>query len=305
MDFEMHLEDNLFSLFIELKNCTYKHSNYTFFQVFDNKKRDIFKAEVRDRVVHQVVYEYLLAHFGESFISDSYASRISKGQYRAINTLRYFIKLVSCGCHGPVYVLKCDVKKYFDNIDHDVLIGLIVAKIGGKCRDKVEENDGLLRIIREIVSSYHSTSGHDKGVPLGNVTSQIFANIYLDVLDQYAKKKLGCRYYVRYNDDVAIVSDDREYLELTRNKIIDFVRMILHLDIPIEKTSIRKVGWGIEFLGVILLSDATLLRNKTKGKIYKNINDKNVHSYLSILKHCNSFNLCSKILAMERLRQNW
>ena len=290
MDFELHLEDNIFSLHKEVKNNTYRHSLYTHFQIFDNKKRDIYKAEVKDRIIHQIIYDYLLLLFNPSFISDSYASRINKGQYKAVDTFRYFVKLAS-STYRECYVLKCDVRKYFDNIDHNVLLALIKEKVF--C-------EKVFKIIEEIISSYSSTN-LQKGIPLGNITSQIFANIYLNLLDQYVKKELRCRFYVRYNDDIVIVFQNNKDIENIRNRIMLFVKEKLFLDIPIEKTSIRKIGWGVDFLGFTILPQVILLRDKTKHKIYTNISTKNVHSYLSILKHCNSHNLKTKILAMEKL----
>jgi RNA-directed DNA polymerase len=290
MDFEMHLEDNLFGLYNDLQNFAYKHSSYKHFQVFDNKKRDIYKAEVRDRVVHQIIYDYLLSLFEPEFISDSYASRICKGQYKAINTFKYFIKLAESD-HKPCFILKCDVRKYFDSIDQGVLLGLIKAKV--PC-------ENTLKVIKEIISSY-VFSGSGKGVPLGNITSQIFANIYLNKLDEYVKKELNCRFYVRYNDDFVIVSDSKEWLEEIRAKIICFVKDKLFLDIPLEKTSVRKIDWGVDFLGFTILPKAILLRNKTKNKMFSNINSNNIHSYFGILDRCNSYNLKRKILVMEKL----
>ncbi len=290
MDFEMHLEDNIFSLYEEVKNNTYKHSSYTYFQIFDNKKRDIFKAEVRDRIMHQIVYDYLLSCFDPAFIGDSYASRINKGQYRALNTFRYFIKLASTA-HKECYILKCDVRKYFDNVDHAILLDLIKEKV--KC-------EKVLKIIKEIISSYCSSELFQKGIPLGNITSQIFANIYLNALDHYVKEDLRCRFYIRYNDDLVIVFGNDKNAVNIRDKVILFAKQKLFLDIPIQKTSIRKIGWGVDFLGFVVLPHAILLRNKTKNKIYKNIKRKNMHSYLSILKHCNSFDLKTKILSMEK-----
>ncbi|MFZ2149674.1 MAG: reverse transcriptase/maturase family protein [Minisyncoccia bacterium] len=295
MDFEMHLEDNIFSLYEEIKNDTYRHSAYTYFQIFDNKKRDIYKASVRDRIVHQIVYEYLLSWFEPIFIPDSYASRKNKGQYNAISTFRYFIKLARSQ-HKECYVLKCDVRKYFDNVDHGVLIDLIKEKVF--C-------EKVLKIIKEIISSYDSSAGFKKGIPLGNITSQIFANIYLNKLDQYVKKELGCRFYVRYNDDLVVVSSNNKDLLKIREKIIIFVKQKLSLDIPLAKTSIRKISWGVDFLGFTILPKAILLRDKTKHKIYENISRKNAHSYLAILKYCNSHNLKTKILAMEKVFRIW
>lgn len=288
MDFELHLEDNLFDLYEDLHENTYKHSAYKHFQIFDNKKRDIYKAKVRDRVVHQIVYDYLLSIFEAQFISDSYASRINKGQYKAIHAFRYFIKLVT-GKNNKCFVLTCDVRKYFDSIDQGALLDLIREKV--IC-------DKTFEIIKDIVLSFQSTSRKDKGIPLGNITSQIFANIYLNILDQYVKKELKCRFYVRYNDDFVIVSDDDKKLKEMRYKIIIFVKERLFLEIPFEKTSIRKIEWGIDFLGFTILPKSILLRNKTKNKIYSNISDKNIDSYFSILKHCDSYNLSRKIFSM-------
>jgi len=290
MDFELHLEDNFFCLYEDLHNGVYEHSSYKYFQIFDNKKRDIYKAEVRDRVVHQIIYDYLLSLFEPEFISDSYASRINRGQYNAINSFRYFIKLAHNN-HKACFVLKCDVKKYFNSIDQNVLLALIKEKVA--C-------EKTFIIIKKIIFSY-VFSGHGKGVPLGNITSQIFANIYLNTLDKYVKNELRCRFYVRYNDDFIVILDSKEKLEEIRTKIISFVKEKLLLDIPLEKTSLRKIDWGIDFLGFTILPKAVLLRNKTKNKMYLNINSQNAHSYLGILKHCDSYNLKRKLLSMEKL----
>lgn len=287
------MEDNLFSLYGDLHNGTYKHSSYRYFQIFDNKKRDIYKAEVRDRVVHQIIFDYLLSLFEPEFISDSYASRVNKGQYKAINTFRYFVKLAN-DHHKSLFVLKCDVRKYFDNLDQAVLLGLIKEKI--VC-------EKTLGIIKEILFSHSVSSLPRKGIPLGNITSQIFANIYLNVLDKYVKGELGCRFYIRYNDDFVIFSESPQKLEKIRIKIILFAKERLLLDIPLEKTSIRKINWGIDFLGFTILPEAVLLRNKTKNKMYANINPQNTHSYFGILEHCNSCNLKKKILSMEKLSE--
>ena len=288
MDFELHVEDNLFSLYDDLRDGTYRHSSYQYFQVFDNKKRDIYKAEVRDRVVHQILYDYLLSLYEPEFISDSYASRIGKGQYEAIKAFRYFIRLASDN-HKPRFVLKGDVRKYFESIDQGILLDLIREKVA--C-------EKIVGILSEVLSSY-VFSGPGKGIPLGNITSQIFANIYLNVLDTYVKKELKCRYYVRYNDDFVIISESREKLEHIRNTIILFVQKRLLLNIPLEKTSIRKIDWGVDFLGFTILPRAVLLRNKTKNKMYTNICRRNACSYFGILKHCNSYHLKTKILSMD------
>jgi len=291
MDFEMHLEDNIFSLHDEIKNGTYRHSPYTYFEVFDTKKRDVYKAEVRDRIIHQIIYDFLLACFDPVFITDSYASRTDKGQYKAVGAFRYFIKLASRTQQG-CYILKCDVRKYFDNVDHTILLDMIKEKVTcGK----------ILDIVRRIVASYHSPTSLQKGIPLGNITSQVFANMYLNTLDHYIKKELRCRFYVRYNDDFIIVFESNKHIITIRDSIVCFVKRNLLLDIPIEKTSIRKISWGVDFLGSVVLLKAVLLRDKIKNKIYARINRGNRHSYLSLLKHCNAYHLKTKILAMEKI----
>jgi len=292
MDFELHLEDNLFCLYEDLRQLAYKHSPYKHFQVFDNKKRDIHKAEVRDRVVHQIIYDYLLSLYEPEFISDSYASRVGKGQYKAISAFRYFVKLTQHN-HQPCFVLKGDVRKYFNSIDQGILLDLIKEKAVG---------EKTFAVIKEIISSY-VFSEPGKGIPLGNITSQIMANIYLNVLDKYVKKELKSRFYVRYNDDFIIISESAEELEEIRTKIISFVKDKLSLEIPLEKTSLRKIGWGVDFLGFTILPEAVLLRNKTKNKMYSNINSQNLCSYFGILQHCNSYNLKRKILAMEKFNE--
>ncbi len=195
LDYELHLEDNLFNLYEALCQDIYEHSAYQYFQIFDNKKRDISKAEVRDRIVHQIIYDYILGIFEPDFISDSYASRLNKGSYKALGAFQYFIKLNHYS-QKTCFVLKCDVKKYFDNISHEILLRLIKERV---------VDDKVFFIIQKIIKSY--SSGDNRGIPLGNITSQIFANIYLNQLDHYVKKELGCRFYVRYNDDFVILSE--------------------------------------------------------------------------------------------------
>jgi len=288
VSFEYQLEDNLFSLYEDLKADRYLHSPYSYFQVFDNKKRDIYKAKVRDRIIHQIIFDYLVALFEPVFISDSYASRVYKGTHKAIRAVRYFVKL-HMASREPCFVLTCDIRKYFDSIDQNILFGIIKEKVVcGK----------TLNIIREIIYSYHSSLGRGKGVPLGNITSQVFANIYLNLLDQYLKGELRQRFFVRYNDDFLILSDKRKILEGLIPKVLWFANDRLLLNIPSHKITIRKISWGVEFLGGVVLPNALLLRDSTQQKVFSNLNDKNIYSYLGILRHCETYNLRSKLLKM-------
>ena len=284
--FEYHLEDNLFSLYEDLKVGKYRHSDYEHFQVFDSKKRDIHKARVRDRIVHQIIFDYLEEIYEPIFIKDSYSSRKNKGSHQAIKSFQYFAKLVSSDGEKPRFVLKCDIRKYFDSVNKKVLLELI--------KEKGVEGS-VFEIIKEIIFSFNKEEF--VGIPLGNITSQVFANIYLDKLDYFIKKKLKVRYYVRYNDDFVILDYHQKRLKEYLPKIRKFLEEELCLEIPDHKASIRKLDWGIDFLGYVILKDAVLLRNKTKGKIFTKLNEKNISSYLGLLKHCNSYTLTQKILS--------
>lgn len=282
--FERHLEDNLFSLYEAVLNGKYQHSGYSHFTVYDSKKRDIYKAKVGDRVIHQVIYDHLVKLFEPIFIADSYSSRLDKGAHRAINVFRYFLKLAG----GDCYVLKCDIKKYFENIDHETLMILIAEKV---------KEERIMAIIRSIVRGFESGIG--RGIPLGNVTSQIFANIYLHPLDIFVKKNLLARFYVRYNDDFVIIDQNQARLKENLEKIKDFLAEYLFLEIPDSKAVIRKNKWGIDWLGYVILPNCVLLRDKTKAKIFSNLRPENLSSKLGVLKHCNSYNL------MQKLKYYW
>lgn len=286
ISFEYHLEDHLFCLYEDLKFGRYKHSPYSYFQVFDNKQRDIYKAEVRDRIVNQIIFDSLVAIFEPCFISDSYASRLCKGTHKAHNAMRYFVKLHMASSQA-CFVLKCDIRKYFDSIDQDILFGMIQKKIA--CQKTLE-------IIKEIIYSYKSAFGKGKGMPLGNITSQVFANIYLNPFDQYLKGELKQRFFLRYNDDFLILSANRRNLVNLVPKILSFVQNRLLLSIPRSKISIRKIAWGVEFLGAVIMPEALLLRDSTKHKVFSNLNEKNINSYLGLIKHYETYNLRSKIL---------
>ena len=295
VSFQCHLEDNLFSLYEDLKSGKYKHSRYEHFQVFDSKKRDIHKAKVRDRIVHQIIFDYLEEIFEPIFIRDSYSSRKEKGSHQALKTFKYFAKLVSNGNKSQCYILKCDVRKYFNSVKQKILLEIIRGKV---------TDESIFEIIREIVNSFKEGSvalgdclTELVGMPLGNITSQVFANIYLNGLDEFVKEELGSRFYIRYNDDFVILDNSKLRLEKYLPRIRKFLEEKLELKIPAEKTSIRKLEWGVDFLGYIILKDAVLLRNKTKGKIFERLNEKNISSYLGLLKHCNSYTLRQKIIS--------
>jgi len=185
-----------------LANGVWQHSHYTAFNVCDPKLRRIHKACVRDRVLHHAVFRVLYPIFDKSFIFDSYSCRAEKGTHRAVNRLEKFCRQLSQNNARSIFALKCDVKKFFDSVDQGILLGLTRKRI---------TDEKALRLISNIIGSFEKDKG--RGLPLGNVTSQLFANIYLNELDQFVKHNLRIRHYLRYCDDFMILGENREYLE--------------------------------------------------------------------------------------------
>src|SRR3990167_10437280 len=194
--FERYLEDNLFDLQTKLKHKTYRHGTYSEFYVTDPKRRHIHKAEVHDRIVHRLLYKYLYKLFDKTFIYDSYSCRLGKGTHRAVRRLEYFSRKLSKNYTRDFWSLKLDIRQFFASVDHEILYGLITKRI---------KDEDILWLIGEVINSYsssavekqsgevldHTRTINDVGIPLGNLTSEIFANIYLNELDQFVKHKIG------------------------------------------------------------------------------------------------------------------
>ena len=275
-DFEFNLEDNLFQLRHELKNQTYRHGSYASFYVTDPKLRHIHKATVCDRVLHQAVFRVLYPIFDRHFIFDSYSCRLDKGTHRAVNRLETFCRQLSQNNAKPIFALKCDIKKFFDSVDQKILIGLISRKIGAV---------DAIWLIEKIIKSF------PQGLPLGNVTSQLFANIYLNELDQFIKHKLKEKRYIRYCDDFVILGDDPLYLLKLSEEINSFLADNLKLSLHPDKIIIRQYRQGIDFLGYVVLPYHRVLRTRTKKRLLRRVTGKNIPSYLGVLRHCRGFRI--------------
>ena len=283
------MEGSIFSLYEELKNKTYQHSNYSSFFVKDPKIRHIHKACVRDRILHHAIFRVLYSTFDKQFIFDSYSCRNKKGTHRAINRLKYFARKAGKNNTKPCYILKCDIKKYFDSIDQNILLNLI--------RKIIKDNDALW-LIEKVIKSF------PKGLPLGNITSQLFANIYLNELDKFIKHNLREKFYIRYCDDFTILNSADKNLIY---KIDYFLKNNLRLYLHPAKIIIRKYHQGIDFLGYVIFPHFRILRVKTIKRIIKNLKTKEievknkkitkksfnqtVQSYLGVLKHCDSLKI--------------
>jgi retron-type reverse transcriptase len=294
--FEHRLEDNLFKLHRELTSKTYRNDQYDSFFITDPKLRHIHKASVKDRVAHQAIFRVLYPIYEKTFISDSYSCRIDKGTHRGVARLERFLWQTSHNLKIPTYALKCDVKKFFDAVDHKVLVGLIKHK---------SHDLSTLWLIGQVVDSFETTPG--KGLPLGNVTSQLFSNIYLNELDQFVKHKLKAKHYLRYCDDFVILSNDREYLEGLIPKLAGFLDEKLKLKLHERKIIIRKYSEGVDFLGYVTLPHFRILRTKTKHRMMRKLRyrvadfeqgsisesklNQTVQSYLGVLRHCEGYKI--------------
>lgn len=276
---------NVFSLHQDLSNFTYQHASYEEFRISDPKPRIIHKATVRDRLLHHAVYRVLYPLFDRTFVFDSYSCRKNKGTHKAFKRLEYFSRKISRNYTQPCYALKFDIKKFFDNIDHQVLLGLLTARI---------EDRKLLKLLENIIRSFQTFPG--KGMPLGNLTSQLFANIYLDPVDKFIKHRFKIKYYLRYADDFLLVGDNSEELLNHFFAIKQFLKTELKLNVHPDKIYLRKLRWGIDFVGYVVLPYYSVLRTKTKRRMLKRINQKNLPSYLGLLRHCHDYKL-SEIIA--------
>lgn len=304
--FEHNLEQNIFELFRDLSNKTYKHRPYDGFYVYDPKRRHIHKASVRDRVLHHAIFNVLNPIYEPTFIPTSFSCRVGKGTHKGVNVLGSMIRKVSLNYTRPCFALKCDVKKFFDSVDQKILVSILKRKI----RDKY-----FLWLLEEVIGSFSSEQSdlfNQKGLPIGNLTSQIFANIYMNEFDQFVKNKLKARYYVRYTDDFVILSHDETELEPILAKIEVFLKDHLKLTLHPEKISIRKYRQGVDFLGYVIFPHFKLLRTRTRkrivrklkmkilecreGKITEEQLNQSVQSFLGVLSHANSNKLQKNLL---------
>lgn len=305
LEFEKNLEKEIFSLHRELKSHTYRHSGYTGFYISDPKRRHIHKANVRDRVLHHAIMRTLYPIYENTFINNSFSCRIGKGTHKGVQALRSMLYKASKNNTRNVYILKCDIEKFFDSVNHEILLSILQLKV----KDK-----DLLNLLKEVVDSFTSNRSNlfDRcGVPIGNLTSQLFANVYMNVFDQFVKKELKVKHYARYTDDFVIVSEDKDYLVNLIPNINYFLEEKLKLRIHPNKISINRFNRGIDYLGYVLFPYFTLIRKRTKKRVLRKINEKillykkseiskeqldsTLMSYLGILSHADAHRFSEKL----------
>lgn len=300
-EFQFNLMDNILSLHQDLINRSYKHGGYQCFKINDPKPRIIHKASVRDRLLHRAVYRILYPFFERTFAPDSLSCRINKGTHKAINRFRLFAYKVSKNNTKTAWALKCDIKKFFASIDQQILIKILQEYI---------PDVNIMELLSGIISSFCSTE-IGKGLPLGNLTSQLLSNIYMNKFDQFIKHKLKIKYYIRYADDFVILPSDKKQLEDMVPQISNFLQEKLKLSLHQDKIIIRKHYQGIDFLGYVSFSHYRILRTKTKRRMFEKIErrikelkqgriseesfNQTVQSYFGVLKHCDSHKLEKEI----------
>jgi retron-type reverse transcriptase len=310
MYFEKNLEENIFELGEQLLSKTYMHGSYTTFAICDPKYRVISKASVRDRVVHHVLFSHLYEIFDKTFIFHSYSSRLTKGTHIGVQNFHKKMRKVSENFRKPCYALKCDIRKFFANINHTILMELLSKKV---------DDPDVLWLINNIITSYSNTP--ETGIPLGNVTSQLFANVYLNQLDRFIKHDLHVEYYFRYADDFVLLHKDKDYLQKLIESIGVFLEQELKLRLHPQKVFIRKLKQGIDFLGYVCFPYCRTIRTKTKKRMFKKFNQRKdelfagertdesfnqtLQSYLGILQHTNSYGLTKKLKILSVLKQEY
>ncbi len=278
--FEARHEQNLLDLQDALQGRSYVPSRSVCFFVKKPKLREIFAADFRDRVVHHVLVDYLERIWEPIFIHDSYACRKAKGIHAGVKRLRQFIWQVSANGSRPAWYLQLDISNYFMSIDKTILFALLKVKIDDadalwltrvlvfhQCTDNylLKGDPAVLQQIPPHKTLFGALP--NKGLPIGNLNSQFFANVYLNELDQFVKHTLKCRHYLRYCDDFVLLSHDREQLAKWREQISQFLAERLLLKLNDKRERLRPVSDGVDFLGYIVRGDYLLVRRRVVNNL--------------------------------------
>ncbi len=319
--FTNSLEDNLSLLLFELREQVYEMGRYRMFYVYEPKIRLVMSIQFRDRIVQWSIYRYLFPFYDRLFIEDSYACRKGKGSHAAADKLQYWLRCVHrkelANPDVKWYYLKLDISKYFYRVNHAILLDILRARV---------HDEKMMLLLERIINNPQQKFGlplgfspedldytdwlDDTGMPIGNLTSQMFANIYLNELDQFCKHHLGISYYIRYMDDVIILADNKEILHEWKHHIERFLNECLALNLN-NKTAIRPITLGVEFVGYRIWSTHRKLKKSTArkmirkvtvmcyylsvGKLSKEEFQRRAASYRGVLEHCDSDGLRKKL----------
>ena len=321
LKFEINAEENISRLERELKNKSYHPSRSILFATRKPKLREIFAADFRDRVIHHILVDCLERTWEKIFIYDSYACRKDKGTHKAVMRMQSFLRKVSQNGKRRAYYLQLDIKDFFVSIDKKVLFKLIKKKITNEdvlwlvgknifwdCTKSFILRDE--RALMQKIPHNKSLFGKNniRGLPVGNLTSQFFANVYLNELDQFVKHTLKAKFYIRYVDDFILLSRDRRELIKWREIIKAFLKTELNLKLHPTRIRLQPISNGIDFLGYVTRRNYILVRRRvinnmkirlrhferTKHKTKEALRDF-LQSYLGHFKWANSYNLVKRL----------
>lgn len=341
--FEVDYESNLVQLCNEINNETYQIGRSIAFIVDKPVKREIFAADFRDRVVHHLIIGKLNHLFEKQFIYDSYSCRVGKGTHFGIQRIDKFIRQCSSNYTKDCYILKLDLQGFFMSIHKNILF----AKLEQFIKEKYyyPDKDLLIKLCKQVIfndstknciikgsksdwdnlpqtkSLFHSEPNF--GLPIGNLTSQVFANFYMDSFDHFVKHNLKIRYYGRYVDDFVIVHEDKEYLKKLIPILSEYLQTELQTTIHPKKIYLQHYGKGVQFLGTVIKPNRIYIGNRTKGNFFNAIEKQNkivldnkptkeekaaflssMNSYLGIMKHYKTYNLRKRVI-FKRLSGYW
>ncbi|RIL12311.1 MAG: hypothetical protein DCC75_00675 [Proteobacteria bacterium] len=310
-EFGRYAERNIFRLHRDLVSGNYRHGEYRSFFIHDPKLRHIRKACVRDRIVHQTLYTTLMRIYEPRFIDAVYSSRLGKGTHCAVEALRRCVFKVSRNFTRECWSLKCDIRRFYDSVDHEILFSLIMSTI---------KDERSLKLIKNVIESFHVEGAPGKGAPIGNLTSQIFTNIYLDELDQFVKHTLKVKHYLRFADDCLFLSHRKSELQALVPELEQFLNEHLKLKLHPEKIILRPLHQGIDFLGYVTLPRHRVLRNATKRRMLRKLRSRHnefykgevtgeslsqsLQSYLGMLSHADAYRLSQDVMNIFSWRGN-
>ena len=297
--FDRDKTENVQNLIDELKSGTYKMQDYNQFYVYEPKERLIYAPKFRDKLVQMMVNNRIKHIYQRAFIYDSYACIDGKGTHRAANRIQHFLRKAGWYYSGNAFVVKIDIKKYFYSIDREILKSLLPKKI---------ECNKTLELLCKIIDS----SPNRKGLPLGNITSHILANVYLNELDNYCKRKLSVKYHVRYMDDACLIVGGKEKAKEILSLIQDFLQNKLNLELNEKKSKIFPAKQGINMAGYKIYKTHKLLRNDSKKKVKRKLKkipgliatgkmtedkaEQMLNSWLGHARNANSYNFVLRLL---------
>jgi len=335
--FEKHFEENIFTLYDEIMSRTYSPKKSICFIVNKPVQREIFASDFRDRVIHHLIYNYIAPIFDKTFINDSYSCRIGKGTHYGIRRVDHFIRSCSQNYSEDCYILKLDIKGYFMAMNKQLLLNVVNNTLEDKPHQITFDLDLTKYLIEQTINANPVTNCTIKGkksdwnglpkdkslftanlgcgLPIGNLTSQLFGNIYMNDFDHFVKRELKIKYYGRYVDDFILVHKDKDYLKEIIPAMREYLSDSLQLNLHPDKVYLQHFTKGVNYLGTNIKPHRIYIAQRTKGNFHKAIVKHNevikdqkpnkeelenfissMNSYLGIMKHYKTYKIRKKLL---------